>query len=103
MADLESNRGLVRALLEVFPDRVPPGPILQRAVRLADAFHSGFVIQLPPESDSNTDEENEYLKDALVKRYAIIMNILVQYMRRLFRRSAKSRSCMHHFTAGGPA
>ena len=85
VADLEANGPLLRAVVESFPDRIPGIDVIALAVRMLDDFHSGNVLQFSGQG---------FVANGLIEAsvdIAAVVKHLTQRLRRLFRRSAKSR------------
>jgi len=84
--DLEANHRALRAVIEVFPDRVPSVYLVAMAVRMLDKYFSGDIIQ--------HDGQGGYMANGYIEASVAIaatIKILVQRLRRLFRRSSRSR------------
>ena len=86
LADMANNSSLLRGICEVFPDRTPGIQVIADAVGLLDLYYQGEILQCPGGPGFAYDG----YKEACVGQ-AAILKTLVQRLRRLFRRSEKSR------------
>ncbi len=84
--DLEANKSVLRAVVEVYPDRIPSAFIVASAIRKLDEFYSGDVIQYEGHGGFVADG---YLEASV--SIAALVKTLVQRLRRLFRPSSRSR------------
>ncbi len=88
-ADLESNRTRLRTIVEVWPDRIPGVYILAEAVRLLDKCYDGDILQFEAPEGNGGFVGEAYIEASV--DVAAVLKTLVQRLRRLFRRSTKSR------------
>lgn len=88
LQDIEKNDSLLRAVLETFPCQIPGIVVLSDAITLLDLYYSGDIIQYDSEQDPGF-QANGY-HEAVMRQVALLKN-LVQRLRRLLRRSRKSR------------
>ncbi len=85
-SDLEQNAGVLRSLVEIFPDRVPSAHLISMSLLSLDRYFEGDVLQFSQEGNADPDS---YRLFALGVAYE--MKCLVSRLRRLFRRSIQSR------------
>ena len=81
--EIRANFHVLLAALETFPDRVPSAFVLQKGLLMANDYFSKNMFQ-------SADPEEEAL------RIAYSIKLLIGALRRLFRRSSKSR-CPYEF------
>ena len=86
--DLEANEHILRAVVEVWPDRIPSVYVVASGVERLDEYYQGDVLQY--ESESGGFAENGFMECSV--SVAACIKVLVQRLRRLFRRSTCSRS-----------
>lgn len=86
-SDLLRNSGLMRGICETFPDRIPGIQVLADAISLLDTFCEGKVLQCPGGAGYATDAHKEACFDQAAR-----LKTMIQRLRRLFRRSSRSRS-----------
>ena len=82
--DIVRNRNLLRAIVEVYPTRVPSAHVMADAIKQLDLFFSGDLLCY----EGSTAEEM-YGEQCLAVAYDL--KVLYQRLRRLFRRSRNSR------------
>ena len=80
--DLEANEHILRAVVEVWPDRIPSVYVVAQGVRRLDEYYQGDVLQY--ESESGGFAENGSMECSV--SVAACIKVLVQRLRRLFRR-----------------
>ena len=83
--DLERNKNILRAVCEIYPDRIPSSAVIASAVALLDTYFEGALI-----GDPAGFQKHGKLEVAM--QIAFEIKTLVQRLRRLFRRSRNSRS-----------
>ena len=83
--DIIENKHVLRALLETFPDRVPECQAVAKGLLLVDKYFSYELFR-------DSDKHNQALT------LAFRCKLLVGAIRRLFRRSRKSRCCHTYCT-----
>ena len=86
-SDLEKNESVLRSIVEVYPDKIPGIQVLCEAVTRLDVYFSGDVIQY--DGPKHGFQGDGYME--AVMQQACLLKLLVQRLRRLFRRSTMSR------------
>ena len=82
--DCERNRKVLRAICEVYPDRIPSAHVLAAGISLLDTYLEGKLIGNP--QGVHGDGKGE-----ACMAIAFTLKVLTQRLRRLFRRSTNSR------------
>jgi hypothetical protein len=84
LEDIVANKDLLRGVLEVFPSKIPGAHLIAESLSMIDSYHNGDVMRHPDPADKQS------CNDALLT-IAYSIKVLVQRLRRLFRRSSRSR------------
>ena len=89
------NSNLLRAVVEVYPDRTASGPVVAAAVGLLDIYYEGAILHWGKDAESSDGKRLPSYSDVL-NDVAYSIKLLSQRLRRLFRRSHQSRSQKVH-------